>query len=153
MYLLRENVPVDLYPIVRPALRIGFPSYSLMKLEPLYVGEAEREGVANTADSVAMYAQYCDERDAGLSEAATTTLTDIEQYKAYDCRSALELRDWLITRAGDNIIALASARDLALDVRNIDVDPVHGKLQALLADVALENRTPHSAHRNHAHSG
>lgn len=141
--LLREEVLVDLYPIVRQALRIGSPSYSLKKLEPLYMGEAEREGVANAADSVAMYAQYCAERDAGLTQEAATTLADIEQYNAYDCRSTLELRNWLITRAGENNIALASAKDLELDVRTIDVDPVHGKLQALLADVALENRTPH----------
>ncbi|MBK5237493.1 MAG: TM0106 family RecB-like putative nuclease [Actinomycetales bacterium] len=141
--LLRENVLVDLYPIVRQALRIGSPSYSLKKLEPLYMGDAEREGVANAADSVAMYAQYCDERDAGLTQAAAKTLADIEQYNAYDCRSTLELRNWLIARAAENNIALASARDLELDVRTIDVDPVHGKLQALLADVALENRTPH----------
>jgi uncharacterized protein len=141
--LLRENVLVDLYPIVRQALRIGSPSYSLKKLEPLYMGEAEREGVANAADSVALYAQYCDERDAGQTVAAAKTLADIEQYNAYDCRSTLELRNWLITRAGENNIALASARDLELDVRTIDVDPVHGKLQSLLADVALENRTPH----------
>jgi hypothetical protein len=107
------------------------------------MGEAEREGVANAADSVAMYAQYCDERDAGQMQSATKTLADIEQYNAYDCRSTLELRNWLITRAGENNIALASARDLELDVRTIDVDPVHGRLQALLADVALENRTPH----------
>ncbi|HEX5860052.1 MAG TPA: TM0106 family RecB-like putative nuclease, partial [Microbacterium sp.] len=34
--LLREGVFVDLYPIVRRALRVGSPSYSIKKLEPLY---------------------------------------------------------------------------------------------------------------------
>jgi predicted RecB family nuclease len=141
--LLRENVLVDLYPIVRQALRIGSPSYSLKKLEPLYMGEAEREGVANAADSVAMYAQYCDERDAGKTVEAAKTLADIEQYNAYDCRSTLELRNWLLTRAEENHIALASAADLEILERIIEVDPVHGQLLALIDEVALENRTPH----------
>ncbi|GAB2820896.1 hypothetical protein GCM10027022_08930 [Alpinimonas psychrophila] len=143
MELQRENVLVDLYPIVRQTLGIGSPSYSLKELEPLYMGEAEREGVADDADSVALYAQFCDERDTGVTEGATKTLADIEQYNTHDCRSTLELRNWLITRAGENNITLASACDLELDVHIIDFDPVHGKLQALLADVTLENRTPH----------
>ncbi|MFT4305308.1 MAG: TM0106 family RecB-like putative nuclease, partial [Microbacterium sp.] len=36
--LLREGVFVDLYPIVRRALRVGSRSYSIKKLEPLYLG-------------------------------------------------------------------------------------------------------------------
>lgn len=141
--LLREEVLVDLYPIVRQALRIGSPSYSLKKLEPLYMGEEEREGVANAADSVAMYAQYCDERDAGKTEEASKTLADIEQYNAYDCRSTLKLRNWLIERAQENHVFLASAPDPEILQRTIEVDPVHEKLLDLLGDVALENRTPH----------
>jgi predicted RecB family nuclease len=45
--LLRQNVLVDLYPVVRQGLRIGTHSYSLKKLEPLYMGDAERAGVAH----------------------------------------------------------------------------------------------------------
>ena len=53
--LLRNNVLVDLYPIVRRAVRVGNHSYSLKKLEPLYMGDDEREGVANAADSITEY--------------------------------------------------------------------------------------------------
>ena len=141
--LLRANVLVDLYPIVRRALRIGSPSYSLKKLEPLYMGADEREGVANAADSVAMYAQYCDERDAGQSDAAAKTLADIEQYNAYDCRSTLELRNWLLARATENNVPLASASAFELFESTIEVDPVHEQLLALLEGIAIENRTPH----------
>lgn len=50
--LLRNRVLIDLYPVVRQGLRIGSRSYSLKKLEPLYMGDDEREGVANAADSI-----------------------------------------------------------------------------------------------------
>jgi predicted RecB family nuclease len=53
--LLRDHVLVDLYPVVRQGLRIGSRSYSLKKLEPLYMGSDEREGVANAADSITEY--------------------------------------------------------------------------------------------------
>ena len=39
-HLLRDGVLVDLYPIVRGCLRIGERSYSIKKLEPLYMGGA-----------------------------------------------------------------------------------------------------------------
>ena len=38
--LLREHVLVDLYPIVLRSIRISERSYSLKKLEPLYMGDA-----------------------------------------------------------------------------------------------------------------
>ena len=93
--LLRRGVLVDLYPIVTSSLRVGSPSYSIKKLEPLYMGEDEREGVANAADSVVQYVAYRAAREDGLDQEADRILADIAQYNAYDCRSTLGLRDWL----------------------------------------------------------
>jgi len=93
--LLRRGVLVDLYPIVASSLRVGSPSYSIKKLEPLYMGEDEREGVANAADSVVQYVAYRAARDDGKTDEAARILADIAQYNAYDCRSTLGLRDWL----------------------------------------------------------
>ena len=36
--LLRDGVLVDLYAVVKKALRVGVRSYSIKKLEPLYMG-------------------------------------------------------------------------------------------------------------------
>ncbi|MEB0276872.1 hypothetical protein, partial [Cryobacterium sp. 5B3] len=47
--LLLNHVLVDLYPIVRQGLRVFSRSYSLKKLEHLYMGEEAREGVDNAA--------------------------------------------------------------------------------------------------------
>ena len=38
--LLRDNILVDLYPIVRSSIRVGATSYSLKSLEPLYMGNS-----------------------------------------------------------------------------------------------------------------
>ena len=56
--LLREHVLVDLYPIVRQALRVGSRSYSIKKLEPLYMGDEVRESdVQKGDDSIVQYVQ------------------------------------------------------------------------------------------------
>lgn len=92
--LLRDGVLVDLYPVVRASLRVGAPSYSIKKLEPLYLG-SRRDGVTNAADSVVEYARSCDLAAAGLVEEAESVRLAIERYNADDCRSTLALRDWL----------------------------------------------------------
>lgn len=100
--LLRANVLVDLYPIVRGSLRVSQPSYSLKQLEPLYMGDELREGDVTTAgDSVIEYARYCEEVAAGHDAQARRLLEGIADYNRYDCVSTLRLRDWLLDRATD----------------------------------------------------
>ncbi len=98
--LLRANVLVDLYPIVKGSLRVSQPSYSLKKLEPLYMGDDLRTGGVTTAgDSVIEYAKYCDAVAAGDTSEAGRLLEEIADYNRYDCVSTLRLRDWLLERA------------------------------------------------------
>ncbi|GAA1210818.1 TM0106 family RecB-like putative nuclease [Rhodoglobus aureus] len=93
--LLRDAVLVDLYPVVMSALRIGTPSYSIKKLEPLYMGDDERAGVTNAADSIDEYVDSCTEAENGNAERATEIRDAIASYNEYDCVSTLKLRDWL----------------------------------------------------------
>ena len=99
--LLRAHVLVDLYPIVRRALRVGSRSYSIKKLEPLYMGDELRaeDGVTTGAQSVAEYAeareQLSSER-ADVREEGQRRLDAIADYNRYDCVSTLRLRDWLL---------------------------------------------------------
>ncbi|MDV7355875.1 TM0106 family RecB-like putative nuclease [Rhodococcus sp. NPDC019627] len=105
--LLRDNVLVDLYPVVRSALRIGERSYSIKKLEPLYMPEQPRDGdVTNAAASVVAYADYCDHRDNGRLDEARDLLQGIADYNEYDCDSTLRLRNWLLTQAEKHGVAL-----------------------------------------------
>jgi len=140
--LLRGNVLVDLYPVVRQGLRIGSRSYSLKKLEPLYMGAEEREGVANAADSIAEYARARTLVAAGQTHAAAQIMEDIARYNAYDCRSTLRLRDWLRARAAENpVTSPPASTDLDLEAIVREPDPVYLELEALLAAVPRLERT------------
>jgi uncharacterized protein len=99
--LLREGVLVDLYDTVRGSLRLSESSYSIKKLEPLYMGGRLRGGdVVDAGASVVAYAGSCAARDAGRAGEAERILAGIADYNAYDCLSTLRLRDWLLGLAG-----------------------------------------------------
>jgi len=98
--LLREGVFVDLYPIVRRALRVGSRSYSIKKLEPLYMGaDVRTSDVQRGDDSIVRYVEARAYADAGEDAAAAAVLDDLADYNRYDCVSTLKLRDWLVDRA------------------------------------------------------
>ena len=108
--LLREHVLVDLYPIVRRALRVGSRSYSIKKLEPLYMGDELRDegGVTSGAQSVTEYAEASAQLAAAdESERAEgrRRLEAIADYNRYDCVSTLRLRDWLLGLSADRGVA------------------------------------------------
>ena len=94
---LREGLLVDLYQTVRNSIRISENSYSIKKLEPLYMGTNLRSGdVKDAGASVVAYAHFCDARDDGRAEEASHILAGISDYNEYDCLSTLELRNWLL---------------------------------------------------------
>jgi uncharacterized protein len=100
--LLRSHVLVDLYTLVRRALRVGSPSYSIKKLEPLYMEEARNDdGVTNAADSVEEYAKARTLREDGDDAGWQAKLDELAEYNRYDCVSTRRLRDWLVERAAD----------------------------------------------------
>ncbi|NKX52955.1 TM0106 family RecB-like putative nuclease [Arthrobacter mobilis] len=95
--LLAGDVLVDLFDTVRRSLLISENSYSLKKLEPLYMGTNLRTGdVTDAGASVLAYARYCQARDAGRPEEAERILAGIRSYNEYDCLSTRELRNWLL---------------------------------------------------------
>ncbi|WKK70785.1 TM0106 family RecB-like putative nuclease [Rathayibacter oskolensis] len=110
--LLRDGVLVDLYPVVRRALRVGSPSYSIKKLEPLYMGDDLRdaEGVTNAADSISAYVEAIALRSGPDPAEGERRLAEIADYNAYDCRSTLRLRDWLLSLAPERDDPCPSSR-------------------------------------------
>lgn len=85
--LLRGGVLVDLYQIVRKALRTSQSSYSLKAIEAFYM--ADREGkLRDAGSSIVAYERWLERRD-------DTLLSDIELYNKEDCESTLHLREWL----------------------------------------------------------
>jgi predicted RecB family nuclease len=88
--LLRRHKLVDVYKVVREALRISEPRYSIKNIEAFYL-DAARSGKVKTADeSIIIY-----ERFRRLGNVAF--LQEIEAYNKFDCQSLRKCRDWLLT--------------------------------------------------------
>ena len=101
--LLRGQVFVDLYAVVRQSVRISQPSYSIKKLEPFY-GMARNTDVQRGDDSIVMFETWLVSGDEAI-------LADIEQYNADDCRSTWLLHRWLLERRAEQAARLG--RELA----------------------------------------
>jgi uncharacterized protein len=100
--LLRAGVFVDLYPIVRRALRVGSRSYSIKKLEPLYMsGGMRTSDVQRGDDSIVRYVAARVALSEGRETESTAILRDLAEYNRDDCVSTLRLRDWLVGLARD----------------------------------------------------
>ena len=144
--LLRENVLVDLYPLVRKTMRVGSRSYSIKKLEPLYMGAELRGGdVTNAADSITEYAAARDLHAHGDAAEAQRMLESIADYNRYDCVSTLRLRNWLLTLAhGAGIRSAGTAIDAQVDT--LEPSPVRDALLDFATDTTNTTATAGTAH-------
>lgn len=142
--LLRANVFVDLYATVRRGIRVGTRSYSIKKLEPLYMGETLRTGLDNAADSIAEYQRYCDQVLED-STSAQKILDEIADYNEYDCVSTWRLRDWLSAQVASDSADSDQEADPTADLPEVErIDELAPVVDALLAgvpDVPSDERT------------
>ncbi|MCD5345950.1 TM0106 family RecB-like putative nuclease [Agromyces sp. H3Y2-19a] len=159
--LLADGVLVDLYPIVKRAVRVGSRSYSIKKLEPLYMGSELREAdVKSGADSITEYVRAGELQALALAigpaspvEAADAAaeaariLDDLADYNRYDCVSTLRLRDWLLAvgaREGVRPVAASLLADRA-EGKIYEASPLALQLKSLVRD--REERAERSAAR------
>jgi uncharacterized protein len=91
--LLRNHVFVDLYTVVRQALIVGEPAYSLKNIEHLYLTKRDGE-IATAGDSMVYYHRWLQERD-GSDWTVSRTLRFIRDYNEADCRSTWKMMEWL----------------------------------------------------------
>ena len=91
--LLRHEVFVNLYTVVRQGLRVGVPSYSIKKIERLFRPGRETE-VATAMDSVLFYHNWLSASD-GSDCASSAILREIRDYNKDDCDSTALLAGWL----------------------------------------------------------
>ena len=91
--LLRNEVFVDLYKVVRHGLLIGRPNYSIKNVEHLYRDKRDTE-VANGGESVVVYEAWRSNPD-GLTWETSEVLKAIRDYNIDDCDSTQELAEWL----------------------------------------------------------
>jgi predicted RecB family nuclease len=102
--LLRGEVFVDLYAVVRQGIRISQDSYSLKKIEALYM--PHREGpITRGGFSVVEYERWLEDRDQ-------KHLDDLAAYNRDDCLSTWKLRDWLEARRleGEALLGISIPR-------------------------------------------
>ncbi|MCU1374845.1 MAG: protein of unknown function, putative recB domain, partial [Actinomycetia bacterium] len=91
--LLRGDVLVDLYRVLRQGVRVSQEGYGLKKLEPFYL-PAREGGITDGGSSIVAYEEWIESGDAAVLES-------IRAYNELDCVSTLGLRDWLEARRAE----------------------------------------------------
>ena len=87
-HLLRTERLVDLYKVVREALLVSEPRYSIKNLETFYMEKRKGE-VTSAGASIVYYEHWKETQDPVL-------LKQICDYNEDDCRSTYLLREWLL---------------------------------------------------------
>ncbi len=100
--LLAAGVFVDLYEVIKRAVHVSQRSFSLKKLEPLYMGDHLRtdDAVADGGASILAYEEATEARARGDEARWRAGLADLATYNEYDCLSTWRLRDWLLDHRG-----------------------------------------------------
>jgi uncharacterized protein len=91
--LLRNEVFVDLFTVVRQSIKVGTPNYSIKSIEKLYRPKRDTE-VATAMDSIVFYRHWLDKKD-GDDWHTSEILKQIRDYNKDDCDSTWQLADWL----------------------------------------------------------
>ncbi len=107
--LLRHEVFVDLYAIVRHGMRVGEPHYSIKNLERLY-RPARAGEVTSAVDSIAVYERWLTSGEA-QDWTASPLLQTIRAYNQDDCESTWQLTCWLRERQREAGIAWIPRQD------------------------------------------
>lgn len=114
--LLRREIFVDLYQVVRQSLRISHDSYSIKRVRTFFMEGAGRGIVADGGDSILQFEQFRTSGDPAL-------LQSIIDYNREDCVSTVELRNWLL---GRKLEAEASA-GVSIPWKTVDASPDNPK--------------------------
>ena len=112
--LLRNEVFVDLYKVVKGGLLLGEPRYSIKNVEHLYRGSRDTD-VGNGGDSVVVYDQWRKLNTLGEEGDTWQTskiLKSIRDYNIDDCESTQELVDWLRVQQHENSIEFVGKTEI-----------------------------------------
>jgi predicted RecB family nuclease len=93
--LLRRDVFVDLYAVVRNSLRVSQSRYSIKNLEVFLPMKREAE-IKEGGASIVMFDEWMRTGDDGI-------LATIAAYNQEDCLATLLLRDWLLDRRAEAV--------------------------------------------------
>ena len=149
--LLRNERFVDLYPVVRQAVRAGVESYSIKQMEQYY-GFTRQVALANVREPL-MAVEMALESHA--VDALSQEIRDaVQGYNEDDCRSTEALRDWLETLRDEAIAGGAEVPRPDYDKKEPSKKAIELQQRAdairarLLASVPVEAAEPR--HPDHA---
>jgi predicted RecB family nuclease len=136
--LLRRHKLVDLYKVVREAVRISEPGYSIKNVEAFYLRTARAGQVTTAGDSIIIYERF---RRLG----AKALLDEIEVYNKLDCQSLAKCRDWLISLRPSNLVwpleIAPEKSDPVREQKRIEAEQrTAAHIQALTARCTAEDR-------------
>ena len=100
--LLRREKFVDLYKVVREAIRTSEPGLSIKDIEVFYMGARDAE-IRDAGASIVHYERWRVTRD-------DAELDKIRAYNEDDCRSTHLLRDWLLEQRPEGLDWFTGAR-------------------------------------------
>jgi predicted RecB family nuclease len=141
--LLRNEVFVDLYAIIRNGLRVGTADYSLKSLEHLY--RPPRAGDVTTAgESMKFYDQWLASGEPRRWQ-DSPTLQAIREYNRDDCESTWQLAEWLRARQQEVGIGWVPPRARAEEPAPNDGRAKEPSPQQQLAATLLEQIPPSAA--------
>ena len=129
--LLRNNVFIDLYQIVRHAVRIGEDSYSIKSIETLYRPK-RRTDVTTASGSIVQYANWMATKQPRDWQ-SSNILKGIRDYNENDCKSNAELWEWLRNLAKEQGISYVDRHSAEAPALPKPADPEIAKRQELSA--------------------
>jgi len=132
--LLRNGVFVDLFAVIRQAMFVSQPSYSIKYLEPLYERTRKDDEVASAGASIEEYERYLEAVETSNGDVASHIKQAILDYNEVDCVSTYELRNWLIERRDD-----AEASGVVWPPRP-DSGPAEEPVEIVESDASAERR-------------
>ena len=146
--LLRNNVFVDAYTVVRQGVIIGTPTYSLKDVEKLYLDNPRSTAITKATVSIVYYAQWLEKQDGDTFE-NSTILRSIRDYNKDDIRSLKSLCDWLRQKQAESGISYIKtltptkenkSDDDASAPKNTIKSRAHELAQQLLASLEIKNK-------------
>lgn len=136
--ILQAGILIDLYAVVRHAMRFSTESLSLKYIEGVYGVSHSGEDVATAMDSVIQYERVVRLREHGQVDEADKVLARIRSYNKLDCESTMKLDDWLRT-----LVASASSNFAPSISVDVDAEPgfTSGDAHAEIL-IALQHNLP-----------
>ncbi len=134
-HLLRRGKLIDLYQVVREALQVSEPAYSIKNLEAFYMDKRRGE-VTSAGTSVVVYEQWRQLQDPAL-------LQEIADYNEADCQSTWRLRNWLLSLrplATPWYEGMASPSDPEQETRRLEAEECAARTVELLLEAPAEER-------------